>query len=92
MKSKVYFTTKIDPESIVKLYEKLGFSFDHCSQPNYFYVIGQQRYNRSSFRKDILVKQGFDTNKSEQEIMLERGIYRIYDCGTKVYKWTNNTK
>lgn len=78
--------------SIGKLYEKLGFSFDHCSQPNYFYVIGQQRYNRFSFRKDILVKQGFDPNKSEHEIMLERGIYRIYDCGTKVYKWTNNTK
>ena len=69
------------------LYEILGFDFTHFSQPNYFYIIGKQRYNRFSFRKDILVKQGFDPNKSEHEIMLERGIYRIYDCGCLCYKW-----
>lgn len=31
---------------------------------------------------------GFDKNKTEHEIMLERKIYRIYDCGTKLYKMT----
>ena len=71
------------------LYEKLGFEFTHFSQPNYFYVIGQQRHNRFSFRKDILVEQGFDSNKSEHEIMFDRGIYRIYDCGCLCYKWTS---
>ena len=69
------------------VYEKLGFVFSHFSQPNYFYVIGQRRYNRFGFRKDILVRQGFDPTKSEHEIMKERGIYRIYDCGTMVFKW-----
>lgn len=69
------------------LYEKLGFSFTHFSKPNYFYVIGQQRHNRFSFRKDVLVKQGFDASKSEHEIMFERGIHRIYDCGCLCYEY-----
>jgi hypothetical protein len=57
----------------------------HDSKPNYFYVIGQKRENRFKYRKGQLVKMGFDKNKSEHEIMLERGIYRIYDCGTKAF-------
>ena len=69
------------------VYENMGFKFKHHSQPNYFYIIGQQRFNRFGFRKDLLVKQGFNKNKSEHEIMLERKIYRIYDCGNKVFKW-----
>ena len=69
------------------LYEKLGFKFDHVSQPNYYYVIKGKRENRFKYRKSELVKQGFDKNKTEHEIMLERGIYRIYDCGTKAYIW-----
>lgn len=71
------------------VYENMGFEFTHFSEPNYYYIIGQQRYNRFNFRKDILIKQGFDSNKSEHEIMLERGIYRIYDCGCLCYKWIN---
>ena len=73
--------------SIGNMYEKLGFKLDHVSRPSYFYIKGDKRYNRFGYRKDILIKQGFDKNKTEHEIMLERGIYRIYDCGTKVYKW-----
>ena len=73
--------------SVGNMYEKLGFTLDHVSRPSYFYIKGDKRYNRFGYRKDILIKQGFDKNKTEHEIMLERGIYRIYDCGTKVYKW-----
>jgi hypothetical protein len=32
-----------------------------------------------------LVKLGYDSSKSERQIMLDRGIYRIYDCGNKKY-------
>lgn len=32
-------------------------------------------------QKSILIKEGFDKNKTEKEIMFERKIYRIYDCG-----------
>ena len=41
-------------------------------------------------RKSILVKQGYDPNKTEKQIMEERGIPRIYDCGCLCYKWINN--
>ena len=74
--------------SIGNLYKKLGFTHTHDSRPNYFYVVGQHRENRFKYRKGELVKQGFDSSKSEHEIMLERKMYRIYDCGTMVFEMT----
>ena len=73
-----------------KLYEILGFENTHDSRPNYFYVDNLTRENRFKYRKSELVKEGYDKNKTEHEIMLERGIFRIYDCGTKVWKWLKN--
>jgi hypothetical protein len=69
------------------LYNKLGFVKSHVNKPNYSYIINGKRKNRFGFRKDVLIKEGFDKNKSEHEIMLERKIYRIYDCGTITYKY-----
>jgi hypothetical protein len=74
-----------------ELYEKLEFNFIHNTKPNYFYVVNNTRKNRFGFRKDILVKEGYDSNMSEHEIMKERRIYRIYDCGTKKYTLYINT-
>lgn len=68
------------------LYDTLGFEHTHDSKPNYFYVIGKHRENRFKYRKSELVKQGFDATKSEKEIMEERGIPRIYDCGCLCYR------
>ena len=68
------------------LYRQLGFTHIKDSKPGYFYVIGQKRENRFKYRKDVLVKEGFDKNKSEYEIMIGRGIYRIYDCGMMVFE------
>ena len=91
-----HFIKGVNPKSIISyadkrwsdgnLYKKLGFEHTHDSKPNYFYVVGQHRENRFKYRKGELVKQGFDSNKSEHEIMIERGIYRIYDCGTMVFE------
>ena len=39
------------------------------------------------FRKDKLVSEGFNQNKTARQIMIERGYYRIYDCGTKKYEF-----
>ena len=72
------------------LYQKLNFINTHNSQPNYHYIINNKRKYRFGFRKNILVKQGYDSNKTEHQIMLDRKIYRIYDCGTMVYKKTLN--
>jgi len=67
------------------VYEKLGFEFAHNSPPNYFYLVKNKREGRFKYRKDILVNEGFDPNKTEHQIMSERKIYRIYDCGCKKY-------
>jgi hypothetical protein len=92
-----YFIDNYKPSSVISycdrrwsvggMYETLGFSFDHNSEPNYYYIDGNNRKNRFKYRKSELVKEGYDVEKSEREIMHERGIKRIYDCGTKVYIW-----
>jgi very-short-patch-repair endonuclease len=73
-----------------KFYEKLGFELESKTRPNYYYVKNGLRENRYKYRKDVLVSQGFDTQKSEKEIMTERGFLRIYDCGS--YKFRLITK
>ena len=74
------------------LYEVLGFQKYNESKPNYFYIINGKREYRFNYRKSILVKQGYDPNKTEKEIMEERGIPRIYDCGCLCYKGIKKMK
>jgi len=86
-----YFLKQYNPNKVISyadrgysngnLYKQLGFELEHITEPNYYYIIDNNRKHRFGFRKDILVKQGFDSNKSEHEIMLERKIYRIYNSG-----------
>lgn len=92
-----YFVKNYNPEKIVtfadrsfsrgNLYLKSNFSFIYKTSPNYFYVINKLRKNRFLFRKDLLIKQGYDPNKTEHQIMLERKIYRIYDSGNLKFIW-----
>lgn len=93
-----YFLKKYSPNKIISysdirlfnggLYENLGFQRKSQSIPNYWYVINGLRYHRFNFRKSILVKEGYDVNKTEKEIMFERKIYRIYDCGNIRWQYT----
>jgi hypothetical protein len=64
------------------LYETLGFEFVSKTPPNYYYVVDGVRKHRFGFRKDVLIKEGYDVNTTEHEIMLKRKIYRIYDSGS----------
>lgn len=92
------FVKKYDPEEVIsyadrswsqgKLYKMLGFNLMKKTKPNYYYIVNKERKYRFLFRKDILIKNGFDASKTEHEIMLERKIYRIYDSGNLkfVYK------
>jgi hypothetical protein len=68
-----------------QVYSKNNFEFLGETSPNYWYIEKHKRHHRFKFRKDILVKKGYDKNKSESQIMEERGINKIYDCGNK--KW-----
>ena len=73
-------------------YENLGFKPINIEKPDYFYVFKGFRKNKSYFIKRKLVEQGYDPNKSEHEIMLERKIHRIYDSGNIWYEYTLNCK
>jgi hypothetical protein len=94
-----YFMYKYKPEELISyadvrwsglnenstIYNKIGFKLKHVSQPNYWYVKGVNKYHRYNFRKDKLIKDGFDPNKTEREIMSERGYNKIWDCGNLVF-------
>jgi hypothetical protein len=68
------------------MYKKLGFQFESETEPNYYWIVDGVRKHRFNFRKDKLVKNGSDPNKTEVEIMNEMGYYRIFDCGSKKWK------
>jgi hypothetical protein len=70
------------------LYEKLGFERKGTTLPNYWYVSGDKRYHRYKFRKDQLIKEGFDPTKTEKEIMKDRKYKRIWDCGNDKWVWS----
>jgi len=63
-----------------------GFKHIKDTDVDYTYIIGHKRENKSKYCKRKLVEQGFDKNKTEHNIMYERGIYRIYDCGRMIYR------
>jgi len=69
------------------VYEISGFKFVGETTPNYYYLVNHKREHRFKFRKDVLIREGYDPEKTEREIMLEREIYRIYDCGNYKYEW-----
>jgi hypothetical protein len=90
-----YFIQKFNPNCIEtysdnlisngRLYEKLGFTYMHTSNPGYWYVVDGIRSHRFNWRKQKLVQLGFNSTKSEEEIMSELGYWRIYNAGNK--KW-----
>jgi hypothetical protein len=66
------------------VYYKNNFKFIEVTSPNYWYFKPSsqiKRFYRFNFRKSKLVSEGFDSNKTEWEIMQERNFDRIWDCG-----------
>lgn len=67
------------------LYKILGFKeFKHTGLNYWWY--GNNRNHRSNFMKHKLVKDGADPNKTENEIMKERGYLKIYGTGNIKYE------
>jgi len=95
-----YFIKNYSPTKIItyadrshsqgKLYKTLEFINNGKTQQNYYYIIDGIRHNRFNHRKDLLIKQGFDDNKSEHQIMIGRKIYRIYDSGNMIFIYNKN--
>ena len=90
-----YFINKYHPKEITtyadrshsngNLYKQLGFKFVSKTKPNYYYIIDGIRHHRFNYRKDKLIKEGFDPNKTEHQIMIDRNIFRIYNSGNLKY-------
>lgn len=72
------------------LYEKLGFSKLKDTVNNYYWIVDNKREYRFRYRKDILVKKGYDPSMTEIEIMNSLGHFRIFDKGNMKYLYKNN--
>lgn len=90
-----YFVENFNFESITSfadisqfgggLYKKLGFEYIHRSEPNYWWIVDGIRHHRFNYNKKRLVKEGFDSSKTEVEIMYSRGYFRVFGCGQDKY-------
>lgn len=67
-------------------YPRLGFEYVGISAPGYYIVDGDIRRNRMNYQRHKIAGPG-DEGKTEHDITLERGLYRIYDCGQLKYIW-----
>ena len=91
-----YFIDNYNPKSIISysniahtrgnLYSRLGMTLQGISEPNYVWCNNNSILTRYQCQKHKLIKQGYK-GISEVDIMNNRGYYRIYDCGNKVWVW-----
>jgi hypothetical protein len=62
------------PSTEYCFYGNVGFNYVKSTNPNYFYMKNyKKREHRYNFRKDKLIKLGYDSNKTEKEIILLQG-------------------
>lgn len=88
-----FFIRENNPEKIISyadkrftdkennIYVNNGFECVAETSPNYWYVKGYKREHRLKYRKQNLIKSGYSIDKSERQIMEERGYTRAWDCG-----------
>jgi len=94
-----YFIINFNPKNVISyascdisngnLYEKLGFKYCKYTGVNYWWVKNGIKYHRSNFMKHKLIKDGANYNKTENEIMIEKGYNKIYGTGNLKYEWVN---
>jgi hypothetical protein len=95
-----YFERNYKPTSLVtyadrrwstgNLYSKLGFTFSHNSNPNYFYVKKpsyMKRESRNNYQKHKLSKllDKFDPALTEVQNMANNNYYQLFDSGNMVF-------
>ena len=92
-----YFIDNFKPNKIISyvncdisdgyLNKILGFKEIGHTKINYWWVNGSTKYHKTNFIKRKLVKEGYDLYKTENEIMRERGYYKIYGTGNLKYEY-----
>lgn len=77
-----------------KLYNSLGFTYTHTTDPSYFYFHKKTKtiITRYQSQKHKLNKilTNFDSNKTESENMFYHGYKKCWDSGNLVYEYINN--
>lgn len=73
------------------MYEKLGFTLEHETNPDYCYVSRNPkvgRVHKSKFQRKHLPNKlnNFDPEKTEVQNCYDNGWYQLFDCGKK--KWS----
>lgn len=92
------FVREVVPNSVVSycdmrwgtgdLYSKLNFNLvTKKASPGYSYTDFVKRYHRSKFTKSRIITKA-NINKTEHQIMREKKMYRIWDCGHTKWLWT----
>jgi very-short-patch-repair endonuclease len=72
-----------------KFYEKIGFKKEKECDPGYYWIINGCRKHRFSYRKDKIINES-NKQKTEIEIMHEKGFIRAFDSGNLKYKKNYN--
>lgn len=69
------------------VYECNGFTLKHINKPSYHYVNTNKEFlvYRSNFTKKKLLEHLYKPEWTEEELALELGYNKIFDCGTKTY-------
>lgn len=95
-----YFIKSYNPEKVISyadnrwstgnLYKMLGFTFEGCGVPGYWYTSDYiTRHHRYNFRKQVLKKLDPSYEMlTEWEIMRLLSYDRIWDCGHSKWVWT----
>lgn len=94
-----YFLKKYNPTTVISycdnrwftgnVYKTLGFTKGKTTV-GYFYTDYISRYDRQRFQKHKLIKEGFDQDLSEWQIMQSRNFDRIWDCGQTSWEFDIN--
>jgi hypothetical protein len=84
----IYYSDRRFPQN--EFIHKLGFETVSKTTPNYFYVIGNKRVNKSFLTKQTLVKKyNCPPTMSKETFCKTQKWYKIYDCGYVHYVWLN---
>jgi len=71
------------------LYEKLKFEKVGKTTPGYWWCTKGRKYHRSNFMKHKIAITDEEKTLTENEIMKERGYYKVWNTGSLKYIWKN---
>lgn len=82
-----YANRNWSPSDDFCFYSNNGFNLVGVTKPNYSYTKRYDfREHRFNYRKDKLIKLGYNKSKTEEQIMFELGYDRIWDTGNIKYQ------